>query len=143
MNIYKILNKMNQNRNLHSLSKLTEFARHVDEGDCDESSTLFASFINKIQNAYNQSYNTVNEISSSNHLTNTSQSRTQFKQNDSGHDACATSTNSTFANNNLNNKQGNENNPETMVNEGRTMLNVLLRIRNLVASKDNVIFISY
>ncbi|GAB0091718.1 Putative 1-phosphatidylinositol 3-phosphate 5-kinase [Sergentomyia squamirostris] len=44
------------NRNLHSPTKLTEFARDWD----DEPETLLSKFVTKITNAYNASYNTVN-----------------------------------------------------------------------------------
>lgn len=49
------------NQHLHSPTKLTEFARDFEE----EPETLFGRFVNKIQNAYNASYNSVNEIPSS------------------------------------------------------------------------------
>ncbi|XP_059613913.1 putative 1-phosphatidylinositol 3-phosphate 5-kinase [Phlebotomus argentipes] len=44
------------NRNLHSPTKLTEFARDWDE----EPETLLSKFVTKITNAYNASYNSVN-----------------------------------------------------------------------------------
>lgn len=47
-------------QHLHSPSKLTEFARNFE----DKPDTLFGRVVNKIQNVYNQSYNTVNDISS-------------------------------------------------------------------------------
>jgi len=47
-------------QHLHSPSKLTEFARNFE----DMPESLFGRVVNKIQNVYNQSYNTVNDISS-------------------------------------------------------------------------------
>lgn len=47
-------------QHLHSPSKLTEFARNFE----DKPDTLFGRVVNKIQNVYNQSYNTVNDVSS-------------------------------------------------------------------------------
>lgn len=47
-------------QHLHSPSKLTEFARNFE----DKPDSLFGRVVNKIQNVYNQSYNTVNDISS-------------------------------------------------------------------------------
>lgn len=44
------------NRNLHSPTKMTEFAREFDE----EPVTYFSKFVNKLTNAYNNGYNTVN-----------------------------------------------------------------------------------
>lgn len=60
-------NNNNNNNNtvhqhLHSPSKLTEFARNFE----DKPESLFGRVVNKIQNVYNQSYNTVNDISSGN-----------------------------------------------------------------------------
>ncbi|KAL7737544.1 hypothetical protein ACLKA6_007669 [Drosophila palustris] len=49
-------------QHLHSPSKLTEFARNFE----DKPESLFGRVVNKIQNVYNQSYNTVNDISSGN-----------------------------------------------------------------------------
>uniref|UniRef100_A0A1L8DMT6 1-phosphatidylinositol-3-phosphate 5-kinase n=1 Tax=Nyssomyia neivai TaxID=330878 RepID=A0A1L8DMT6_9DIPT len=48
------------NRNLHSPTKLTEFARDWDE----EPETLLSKFVTKITNAYNASYNSVNVVPS-------------------------------------------------------------------------------
>lgn len=44
------------NRNLHSPTKLTEFARDFDA----EPETFLTKFVNKLTNAYNSGYNTVN-----------------------------------------------------------------------------------
>lgn len=44
------------NRNLHSPTKLTEFARQFDE----EPDTIFSKFVNKLTTAYNSNYNNVN-----------------------------------------------------------------------------------
>lgn len=52
------------NRNLHSPTKLTEFARDFDI----EPDTFFAKFVNKITNVYNSGYNTVNVVPSRQNL---------------------------------------------------------------------------
>lgn len=44
------------NRNLHSPTSLTEFARVFDE----EPETIFSKFVTKITNAYNNNYNSIN-----------------------------------------------------------------------------------
>lgn len=44
------------NRNLHSPTKMTEFAREFDE----EPITYFSKIVNKLTSAYNNGYNTVN-----------------------------------------------------------------------------------
>ncbi|KAH8371675.1 hypothetical protein KR093_008430 [Drosophila rubida] len=49
-------------QHLHSPSKLTEFARNFE----DKPESILNRMVNKIQNVYNQSYNTVNDISSGN-----------------------------------------------------------------------------
>lgn len=49
------------NRNLHSPTKLTEFARDFDI----EPDTFLAKFVNKITNVYNSGYNTVNVVPTS------------------------------------------------------------------------------
>ncbi|EDW02504.1 putative 1-phosphatidylinositol 3-phosphate 5-kinase [Drosophila grimshawi] len=54
-------------QHLHSPSKLTEFARNFEE----KPESLFGRVVNKIQNVYNQSYNTVNDISSGSSSTTT------------------------------------------------------------------------
>ncbi|KAJ6641206.1 putative 1-phosphatidylinositol 3-phosphate 5-kinase [Pseudolycoriella hygida] len=46
------------NRNLHSPTKLTEFARDFDA----EPETFLTKFVNKITNAYNSGYNTINVV---------------------------------------------------------------------------------
>ncbi|KAH8415844.1 hypothetical protein KR222_002125, partial [Zaprionus bogoriensis] len=53
-------NNTGVHQHLHSPSKLTEFARNFE----DKPDTLFGRVVNKIQHVYNQSYNTVNDISS-------------------------------------------------------------------------------
>ncbi|TDG46399.1 hypothetical protein AWZ03_007173 [Drosophila navojoa] len=53
-------NNNSVHQHLHSPSKLTEFARNFE----DKPDSLFGRVVNKIQNVYNQSYNTVNDISS-------------------------------------------------------------------------------
>ncbi|ALC42334.1 fab1, partial [Drosophila busckii] len=53
-------NNNNVHQHLHSPTKLTEFARNFEE----KQESLFGRVVNKLQNVYNQSYNTVNDISS-------------------------------------------------------------------------------
>lgn len=49
------------NRNLHSPTKLTEFARDFDV----EPDTFLTKFVNKLTNVYNSGYNTVNVVPTS------------------------------------------------------------------------------
>ncbi|EDW85898.1 uncharacterized protein Dwil_GK23306 [Drosophila willistoni] len=65
-------NSSSNHQHLHSPTKLTEFARDFE----DKPESLFDRVVTKIQNVYNQSYNTVNDISSGT-STNTSSSTGQ------------------------------------------------------------------
>lgn len=56
--IFNLKKEEKMNRNLHSPTKLTEFARDFDI----EPDTFFAKFVNKITNVYNSGYNTVNVV---------------------------------------------------------------------------------
>lgn len=58
------------NRNLHSPTKLTEFARNFDT----EPDTLLSKFVNKITYVYNSGYNSVNVIPTSSPVLNISNS---------------------------------------------------------------------
>ncbi|XP_005181106.2 putative 1-phosphatidylinositol 3-phosphate 5-kinase [Musca domestica] len=153
---------MSQNQNLHSMTKLTEFVRDFEE----EPDTLFGRFVNKIQNAYNQSYNTVNDLSSVPQQTSSTPQHTvkksvfyaDVKSTDNSaitRDSSSSSVNSTTItnassvnSNNTNNESSSvstdENNPTVKsdvlpadASEGRSMINVLKRIRTMMASKNN------
>lgn len=160
---------MSSNQNLHSMNKLTEFARDFEE----EPETLFGRFVNKIQNAYNQSYNTVNDLSSVNPQSPTS-STTNTKSvfyadvnippvgssSTLTRDSSSSSINSNTINQSTTSTLANKVNSETSSDttndsnstekndltsslpmegqEGRTMVNVLKRIRTMMASKNNV-----
>lgn len=152
------------NQHLHSPHKLTEFARDFEE----EPETLLSKFVSKIQNAYNASYNTVNDVPTvsgtgtssgpttpTNSQKSTSQStfyadvesisrnssssslssaankagNSQTTQDGSG---SATTTEETTSEST---EKGNEKLPDAT--EGRTMLNVLKRISNIVAAKNS------
>lgn len=141
---------MGQNQNLHSLTKLTEFARDFE----NQPETLLSRFVNKIQNAYNHSYNTMNEISSSNRISNNANTlnlQSEFYTNSStSHN---TTDNSNIETNSDNTKLKSQmytntshsaiSNREYPTQEGRTMVNVLLRIRNLVTAKNTVSLNNY
>lgn len=123
------------NRHLHSPTKLTEFARDFDE----EPETVFSKIVNKLHNAYNTGYNSVNEIpspggdgqvpapnlSSQISVTSSSRSDSSSVPCTSGIDV-ASLVSLESVNGNL---QG---------TEDRTMYNVLKRISNIVAAKNNV-----
>lgn len=141
---------MSQNQNLHSLTKLTEFARDFE----NQPETFLGRFVNKIQNAYNHSYNTVNEISSTNQTSsivsnNDDNSRSAFYVNQIKDEI------STINDHNMYPRDSEDNEAvvapskinrgeytsainEYQIQEGRTMVNVLLRIRNLVMAKNTV-----
>lgn len=157
---------MSSNQNLHSMSKLTEFARDFEE----EPETLFGRFVNKIQNAYNQSYNTVNDLSSvnppqsptSSTTSNTTKSvfyadaNVQLDNSTITRDSSSSSINSNGLYQNKSNSGvggGGDTSSNTAddsssvgktdalpieAQEGRTMVNVLKRMRTMMASKNNV-----
>lgn len=60
------------NRNLHSPTKLTEFARNFDT----EPDTLLSKFVNKITYVYNSGYNSVNVIPTTSSVLNMTNSVT-------------------------------------------------------------------
>lgn len=160
---------MSSNQNLHSMTKLTEFARDFEE----EPETLFGRFVNKIQNAYNQSYNTVNDLSSVNPQsptpsTTSNNTKSVFYADVSGQpdntnitrDSSSSSLNSNAVYQtklNAGGGGGGGGSGDTSSNtaddsssvgkvdtlpmeahEGRTMVNVLKRMRSMMASKNNV-----
>lgn len=76
------------NRNLHSPTKLTEFAREFDA----EPETFLTKFVNKITNAYNSGYNTVNIVPPQNVVNvSGSCSNTPLHVSRSNSDQCVTS----------------------------------------------------
>lgn len=153
---------MSSNQNLHSMTKLTEFARDFEE----EPETLFGRFVNKIQNAYNQSYNTVNDISSVNPpqspTTPTTSNATKsvfYADANVQRDVSSVTrgSSSSSINSNVLNQAKINSGGESSLNtaddsssiekvetlpmeghEGRTMVNVLKRMRTMMASKNNV-----
>lgn len=150
---------MTQNQNLHSTSKLTEFARDFEE----EPDSIFGRFVNKIQNAYNQSYNTVNDLSSVNQQSPTSSNAAATKSvfyTDTAASPMTRDSSSSSLNSGVINqtavtptKTSSESSSVTTedttiidktdtlpmeASEGRTMVNVLKRIRTMMASKNNV-----
>lgn len=156
---------MSSNQNLHAMNKLTEFARDFEE----EPETLFGRFVNKLQTAYNQSYNTVNDLSSVNPqspTSSTSNSKSVFYadanlHSDNSSTIVRDSSSSSISTNTIyqSTSELSKVNNETMATkeydsnstektdtsslpidgqEGRTMVNVLKRIRTMMASKNNV-----
>ncbi|XP_067633023.1 putative 1-phosphatidylinositol 3-phosphate 5-kinase isoform X2 [Eurosta solidaginis] len=141
------------NQHLHSPTKLTEFARDFED---EEPDSLIGRFVSKIQNVYNQSYNSVNEVtnpatdgsassqvSNSNSSVNISTTKTQSPNSFhalSNKDGYISSTGNTS------NSAAEESNSEAAeriqdlpveASEGRTMVNVLKRMSNLMASKNS------
>lgn len=150
-------------QHLHSPSKLTEFARNFE----DKPDTLFGRVVNKIQNVYNQSYNTVNDISSTQvgksmfyNDKGASQAETVSQNSSSSSsslsltrpqppntlqlrtntDAYSTSSNSNTTTTVEHTDEANERVgqlPSEANQQGRTVSNVLKHISNIVASKNN------
>lgn len=129
------------NRHLHSPTKLTEFARNFDE----EPETVFSKIVNKLQTAYNTGYNTVNDIPVPREdgsipgpsvpiPTLSGQISVSSSRSDSSSLQCPTGIDVASISN-VSIESGNDNFQET---EDRTMYNVLKRISNIVATKNNV-----
>lgn len=126
--------------NLHSTTKLTEFARDFDE----EPETVFSKFVNKLQNAYNTGYNTVNEISSPSgdgqvpgtYAPNLScQVSVSSSRSDSSSAPCPSGIDVASL---VSTESGGDHLEGA---EDRTMYNVLKRISSIVAAKNNVSFL--
>lgn len=142
------------NQHLHSPTKLTEFARSFED---EETESILGRFVNKIQHVYNQSYNTVNEVANTGVDGNaTAQvSKSYFYGDEKIDDISlkkAHSSNNTInlyknSDNTTTNKiTVDESKTETVeqvldlpneISEGRTMVNVLKRISNLMATKNS------
>lgn len=134
-------------RNLHSPTKLTEFARDFDV----EPETFLTKFVNKLTNAYNSSYNSINNPTSqsvtvtagtdaqpinpsifSRPASSSSISQQQmFGDQISVITAASNSDTSTSIESSLNNNFS----PDPI--ENRTPHNVMQRISNLMAMKNN------
>lgn len=128
------------NRHLHSPTKLTEFARDFDE----EPETVFSKIVSKLHNAYNTGYNTVNEIPSPGgdgqvpvilppNLS--AQVSVSSSRSDSSSLPCSSGIDVASL---VSFDSGKDNLQGT---EDRTMYNVLKRISNIVAAKNNVSFL--
>lgn len=156
---------MEMNQHLHSPTKLTEFARDFED---EETDSILGRFVNKIQNVYNQSYNTVNEVvntgADGNALAQVSKSCFNADENiDAAGNPCIShesspnktinlyksneksSSTTTNTKNIIIDKSKNETEKQLLGlpnegNEGRTMVNVLKRMSNLMATKNSVIF---
>ncbi|XP_049318083.1 putative 1-phosphatidylinositol 3-phosphate 5-kinase [Bactrocera dorsalis] len=160
------------NQHLHSPTKLTEFARDFED---EETESILGRFVNKIQNVYNQSYNTVNEVANSGadgvspvqvskpclyadeNIDATGNASISHQNSNSSINTLSINTNSPNKTNNLNknidkcsstikNKTIDESKNETEEqvlglrnesSEGRTMVNVLKRMSNLMATKNS------
>lgn len=137
------------NRNLHSPTKLTEFARADVDGD-EDSNTYFSQIVNKINSVYNSGYNTMNIVPSSSSsplpptggaaylppsidppVSSTSSpliaAATSVQPDDDGGKSDATSTASTT-----------EILDEGMLNLDRSPSGVMDRVRNLMATRNDV-----
>ncbi|XP_037956790.1 putative 1-phosphatidylinositol 3-phosphate 5-kinase [Teleopsis dalmanni] len=151
------------NQHLHSPTKLTEFARDFE----DEPETIFGRFVNKIQNAYNQSYNTVNEapistpvqvsksvfyadsnvantettnLTNQNPVSVTTSSNITIPQTSkklSSQVSNDPSTSSATSSSNTDDCSAKISKLPIESNEGRSYVNVLKRISNIVASKNS------
>ncbi|KAG5675557.1 hypothetical protein PVAND_005452 [Polypedilum vanderplanki] len=128
---------MNVNKNLHSKTLLTEFARNFEE---ESNETVISKLVNKLYEACN---NVNNDSSSSSN----SQEQQQHKNNDEiQNESSSTSMQSSSSSSSATattSQNSPEKNKESSVlvyqvdtSQGRTSLNVIKRISNLIAMKD-------
>lgn len=142
------------NRNLHSPTKLTEFARDFDI----EPDTFLTKFVNKITNVYNSGYNTVNVVPTSSPVLGIGQAAGPSASNVSpnstpSHSSSASQTSSTtsLTSEQLSSQPRTAANSEQRDDAGdsdqladlprsnaRTPSSVLQRISNLMAIRNNV-----
>lgn len=134
------------NRNLHSPTKLTEFARNFDE----EPETIFTKFVNKLTSAYNSNYNHLNVISPTTSSSSSSTiivpqvSITQLPEESR---ASTPSLNNSIQSDSSESKNDENPSPKSSSKENspdnpgdRTQTGVFQRISNLVAMRSNVSF---
>lgn len=148
------------NHNLHSSTKLTEFAREFEE----EPETIFTKFVNKITNAYNNNYIGINVIPPNvvtSTFTESKPSSSSTSTNTGDTTVLGSSVNRSCSLNNLMQSEDSseyniaQRNVDNSSNSGdsinrsdelndttgdRTPLSVLQRISNIVAIKSNVCF---
>lgn len=122
---------MNTNRNLHSTKVLTEFARDFDD---EEDSGILSQFVNKISNIVNTNYNTLSAYPSTS---------TPIGGNEEGNVGTEPSNKVSEPEPVVDNVQAvamdkPDELPLDPATVGRTPLNVIQRISNLIAQKDNV-----
>ncbi|KAH8307595.1 hypothetical protein KR044_004302, partial [Drosophila immigrans] len=152
-------NNNNNNNNaihqhLHSPSKLTEFARNFE----DKPESILNRMVNKIQNVYNQSYNTVNDISSGSSSVQVGKSKFYAEKKSTNDEDTSSSASSisttqrpqppttlklssttitTATEESEANERVDDLPSEANQSQGRTVSNVLKHISNIVASKNN------
>lgn len=127
---------MNTNRNLHSTKVLTEFARDFDD---DEDTGILSQFVNKISNIVNTNYNSLSAYPSTSQTIGT---------NEEGSKDSPESPNNGEKENDKKESGSTKITPQPdkpdelplvdPANVGRTPLNVIQRISNMIAQKDNV-----
>lgn len=125
---------MNVNKNLHNISALTEFARNFEE---DQSETVISKLVNKIYEACNN----VNADIGGTSISPQQQQQTQTSQNedDNSENSSSESIPSSSLSSSTALDQKKEQTPtvyQVDTSQGRTSLNVIKRISNLIALRD-------
>lgn len=119
---------MNSNKNLHSKTVLTEFARNFEE---DPSETVISKFVNKIYEACN---NVNADIGSSSQQQNENESSSETSSSISIPSSSIGA--STSEQKNINRTENSPPVYQVDTSQGRTSLNVIKRISNLIALRD-------
>lgn len=124
---------MNVNKNLHNISALTEFARNFEE---DQSETVISKLVNKIYEACNNVNADIGGTSIS--PQQQQQSQTPHNEDDNSETSSSASTPSSLSSSTAVD-QKKEQTPtvyQVDTSQGRTSLNVIKRISNLIALRD-------
>ena len=118
---------MNVNKNLHNISALTEFARNFEE---DQTETVISKLVNKI-------YEACNNVNADIGGTSTQQ-QTQNEDDNSETSSSASNPSSLSSSTTLEQKKEQQTPTVYQVDtsQGRTSLNVIKRISNLIALRD-------
>lgn len=127
---------MNVNKNLHNISVLTEFSRNFEE---DQTETVISKLVNKIYEACNNVNADIGGTSSSS-TQQQSQSQTPQNEDESSESSSSTSIPSSSLSSSTTLEQKKEQQTPTVyqvdTSQGRTSLNVIKRISNLIALRD-------
>lgn len=124
---------MNVNKNLHNISVLTEFSRNFEE---EQTETVISKLVNKIYEACN---NVNADIGGTSSTQQQSQTQTPQNEDESSESSSSTSIPSSLSGSTTLEQKKEQQTPtvyQVDTSQGRTSLNVIKRISNLIALRD-------